>query len=601
MIAPKLNKSYSAQFKNKIVVVVLVLWLLAICSAQSSTLSQISNVLKMEKRSLESSRRNLASDRSSSDFDKWICDITTNSWDINCCCDDDCNNNLIKKWEKTDFSCKFEGYQNQVLRGSDWYSRDVVSELADLQYGLRIYSNNIQALACILYTRESNVETFVEENFSITTDVKFDSTVLDAENDFSEPLVATSTTPTALYTLGDSVYLSGNTEYKLPTPNSFGIWDETIPVKFLTDRNATTCTKVTTYQDWVTNLDAVAFTNNVFVSADSTTTATINGTYFVADATNVVTSTTTYPAIALSNPSAGTCTCTNVPKELHYTAITSGGNKIDNVTLNGAFVTVTGTCTDILSIDQVYSFVFKESTLSRVQSGSPGYHKGLPVLAGYLNNVTNPNFILAKEQGFPLYGVDTAGTCLTQSTTINPEAYNYYDDPILTFADGAVYGCKLSYTLAELQTFCSGTTNTQITLLNNIVQNLIYVGIYGNSNPHFISDWVEVEYISGSATTATLSGRSCTFNSALSVRFYITKLGTKDNPQYKITRVRIVPERLSWEHTLTDPTKSQSFHALVSVSFHEVPQSSTEFIPKPPNKLPKLSRNVLYPFFIYDG
>lgn len=95
--------------------------------------------------------------------------------------------------------------------------------MADLQYGLRIYSNNIQALACILYTRESNVETFVEENFSITTDVKFDSTVLDAENDFSEPLVATSTTPTALYTLGDSVYLSGNTEYKLPTPNSFGI------------------------------------------------------------------------------------------------------------------------------------------------------------------------------------------------------------------------------------------------------------------------------------------------------------------------------------------------------------------------------------------
>ena len=91
-----------------------------------------------------------------------------------------------------------------------------------MQFGLRVYSNNIQSLVCIIYTRESDPEKFIEENFSVTTDVQFDATINDAENDFSEPLIATTSTPT-LYTLGDSVYSSDNTEFKLPTPNSFGI------------------------------------------------------------------------------------------------------------------------------------------------------------------------------------------------------------------------------------------------------------------------------------------------------------------------------------------------------------------------------------------
>jgi hypothetical protein len=130
---------------------------------------------------------------------------------------------------------------------------------------------------------------------------------------------------------------------------------------------------------------------------------------------------------------------------------------------------------------------------------------------------------------------------------------------------------------------------------------LKYVGIYGNSNPNFIKDWVEVQDETTTTSPPTFSGRTCTFSGAYNLRFYLTKLGTTSNPQYKISRIRLVPQRISWVHRIPDTTASQDFYAQLSVSFHETPQDDSEFIPKPPNRLPKLSRNVLYPFFIYDS
>jgi len=65
--------------------------------------------------------------------------------------------------------------------------------------------------------------------------------------------------------------------------------------------------------------------------------------------------------------------------------------------------------------------------------------------------------------------------------------------------------------------------------------------------------------------------------------------------------VRLVPERISWKYTQLSAALSQDFHFLISISYHEAPQTLTDFSPKPPNRLPKLSRNVLYPFFIEGG
>lgn len=108
-------------------------------------------------------------------------------------------------------------------------------------------------------------------------------------------------------------------------------------------------------------------------------------------------------------------------------------------------MTLEGTCTDPLVFDQKFSFTFKGAETARVQSGSPGYHKGLNVLAGYVDtsNTATAGFMYVKEQGFPLYGVNNDGMCLLSAaadTVIDPEAYDYYDDPKIVFSDGAMYG-----------------------------------------------------------------------------------------------------------------------------------------------------------------
>lgn len=169
-----------------------------------------------------------------------------------------------------------------------------------------------------------------------------------------------------------------------------------------------------TYQDCsvATTVPSFSFLPTFISTGTSTVTATNGDTWSVATDRSVNTA-FAFPVIgdvAQNANAAGTCTCTNVPKEFHYTAITTGGNQISSVTLNTVFeASVVGTCTDALEFEQIYSFTFKESANSRVQSGSPGYKKGFPILAG--TEVTNNNLtsILAKEQGFQLYGANEDG------------------------------------------------------------------------------------------------------------------------------------------------------------------------------------------------
>lgn len=197
-------------------------------------------MLKPNEEHLTNGRRHLASDRPNTDFDNCRCDITVNSCDLNCCCDSDCSDDVIKRWSKTEFTCKYEGITENVLDASECYDRGVVSELADLQYGLRINTNNLQSFLCVLSTRESEPKDFIEDTFTTTTNAEFATTIEDAENNFSEPLKATSTTPETFYTLGDAVYKSDGTKFRLSTPNSFGTCEETRAIKFQETMNTTT-------------------------------------------------------------------------------------------------------------------------------------------------------------------------------------------------------------------------------------------------------------------------------------------------------------------------------------------------------------------------
>ena len=282
----------------------------------------------------------------------------------------------------------------------------------------------------------------MDSDFGITTSTQFASEITHAEDDFSTPLEATTTSVPGSYSLGGDIYLSNNTEFKMPLPNTFGMCDEVRNVKFLENINSTRCSRVTLYSDCVTNLNAEKYTNINFNSlTGNDIPVSIINTWVVNTANGI--DTTTVSNFNTSVSGTTDCTCSFVLKEIHYNASISyssdNGYQLNNVTADIVYMNITGTCTDTVRFDQIYSFTFKENSFSRLQSASPGYLKGYPVPIGKLGT-TYTNFIDANEDGFQLYGADNDGNCLIDTTDpINPNAL-YYSNPTINYADDIMYG-----------------------------------------------------------------------------------------------------------------------------------------------------------------
>lgn len=148
------------------------------------------------------------------------------------------------------------------------------------------------------------------------------------------------------------------------------------------------------------------------------------------------------------------------------------------------------TCTSELKFGQKFSIKYKQSSLSRMRSGSPGYQKGLPILIGTQGT---DKFINSQEEGFPLIAGNGNGQCIKDTNAVN-QTKLYLTAPPLIFEDNIIYGCSLSFNLAELETFCKNKENVQLWIFKNIKEKMKFVGAYGNANPHFEKDWVKVEY-----------------------------------------------------------------------------------------------------------
>jgi hypothetical protein len=85
----------------------------------------------------------------------------------------------------------------------------------------------------------------------------------------------------------------------------------------------------------------------------------------------------------------------------------------------------------------------------------PGYLMGNHLLVGSALSSDNGTYINESSQGFYLRGSDNLGVCYNIKTAItnglnattylieNYTDYNYFDDPLLTFDDSILYGCKV--------------------------------------------------------------------------------------------------------------------------------------------------------------
>ena len=190
-----------------------------------------------------------------------------------------------------------------------------------------------------------------------------------------------------------------------------------------------------------------------------------------------------------------------------------------------------------------------QKSTSRKNSGSPGYTEMSPLKIGKLNTA-DPNkdpYIDEYSNGYVLRGADNTGKCynIEKSLTTpqdtaktflikNENEFNYFDDPLLTFEDSILTGCHLDLTYDELQKFCQDEQYKNMMIFQNLF-GIKYIGKFGNSQPEFLKDWIQVETIPG-VKTSTFDSGQCKFPSTGILRYYFQKIGRSTDPQFVITK-----------------------------------------------------------------
>ena len=124
----------------------------------------------------------------------------------------------------------------------------------------------------------------------------------------------------------------------------------------------------------------------------------------------------------------------------------------------------------------------------------------------------------------------------------NVNDLKYFDDPTLTFEDSIITGCHLDLTFQELLDFCSKDNKFQNLMIFQNLYNLKQIGKYGNSNPHFVDDWIEVEKkLNVNLNSQKDNHGTCQFTNEAKIRIFYQKIGREENPQREIIKAD-----LSW-------------------------------------------------------
>lgn len=201
-----------------------------------------------------------------------------------------------------------------------------------------------------------------------------------------------------------------------------------------------------------------------------------------------------------------------------------------------------------------------EDKLAYKRVGAPGYQKGLPILIGneikdQLTNTvdgttTDIRLFTANQNGYTFRGSDQYGQCFWMkdanyeyqgASTYTPGEFlindigekMYFEDPLFTFEDDMMFGCSLRFTADELKSFCESKGWTNLVLLQNIY-NMKWFGKSANADPHYPSDWAEVEIDGsdkfGDQGTWSDQNKQCELPSLHVIEVYYQKVNTLEDP-----------------------------------------------------------------------
>ena len=96
--------------------------------------------------------------------------------------------------------------------------------------------------------------------------------------------------------------------------------------------------------------------------------------------------------------------------------------------------------------------------------------------------------------------------------------------------------------------------------------------------------------------------QTCRFPSSYIFDIYYSKINTKSNPQYQIIKATHRAES-NVKQTFKQGSKDQKqdFEVTLNINYYEVEQEAELYLPRTPNPVKPLGRNILYPFYIYGS
>lgn len=131
--------------------------------------------------------------------------------------------------------------------------------------------------------------------------------------------------------------------------------------------------------------------------------------------------------------------------------------------------------------------------------------------------------------------------------------------------------------------------------------SLSRIGIFGNADPAAPFQWMPIEFPTSTPSTSfSQAATTCSgIVSGLKIEFLIAQVGEKNNPQYKIASVRTSRLEDTWTHTNPDGVAAFQYKTIITWSV--LPDETLEtFVPPHPRILPKLPRDLFYPFEISE-
>jgi tectonic-1/3 len=174
------------------------------------------------------------------------------------------------------------------------------------------------------------------------------------------------------------------------------------------------------------------------------------------------------------------------------------------------------------------------------------------VLVGRMQMTATKRAITERPGGLKLFGASADGSCSTSSAT--PVAFN----------EDVRVGCTKKLDYAGLKALCETSQQNRVPIQLNVTDD--YVGTLGNSDPHFVEEWLKIggkwDDALGSLPTFTSETGVCKgLITGLEYRVLYANIGANTNPQRKVVAVTASYKLGTWQFMLENLVRVASTFA----------------------------------------